>query len=137
MIVTHTSNAEGHRRVYLGGKASLECWIQPAVDGTAWTFYTEVAPGRYPLSNDDLRAWATHMLLALSEALHVAPDELLTVPFDRIAALHCANPLDHRRIAVPRRQTVEHGYMSTAPHITRPQADFRAEDFARAQHRRR
>jgi hypothetical protein len=52
MIVTHTQNAQGQRRLYLGGKSPLECWIEPDVDGVRWTFnaldaVTEKHSGRH------------------------------------------------------------------------------------------
>ncbi|MDQ8699270.1 hypothetical protein [Hyphomicrobium sp. LHD-15] len=120
MIVTHTANAAGHRRVYLGGKASMECWIQPKADGIAWTFHAATAPGRYPLTEDERRTWAAHILLALATMLSVDNADLTTVPFERIAALHLADPSVYRRMAVPRRQRIDQGYVSTVPDVGRP-----------------
>lgn len=135
MIITHTINAEGLRRVYLGGKSSLECWVTPLPDGIAWELHTDVAPGSAPLPDTDMRSWVTHLLLSLAHELNVAPLDLKDVPFEMIAALHTTNPLEYRRVAVPRRQAVEHGYMATAPNITRPRADFTSQDFENRRHR--
>jgi hypothetical protein len=129
MIITHTMNAEGLRRVYLGGKSSLECWVTPLSDGIAWKLHTDVAPGSAPLADTEMRSSVTHLLLSLAHELNVAPLDLNGVPFEMIAALHTTNPLEYRRITVPRRQAVEHGYMATAPNITRPRADYTTEDF--------
>lgn len=129
MLVTHTTNPEGHRRVYLGGKSSLECWIEPDADGAGWSFHLETAPGCYPLPDDQRRAWAAHVLMALAQELAVSPADLAHVAFERIAALHTASPVEYRRVAVPRRQQVEHGFMATAPHVTRPQAHGSERDF--------
>ena len=60
----------------------------------------------------------------MANALDVPAADLKAVPFERIAALHSANPAEYRRIAVPRRQSIEQGFMATAPNITRPQAEF-------------
>ncbi|WP_423415868.1 hypothetical protein RLW55_05980 [Hyphomicrobium sp. B1] len=130
MIVTHTVNASGHRRVYLGGKSSVECWIEPDAAGMAWTFHMSVAPTGFPMPHEQQRAWAVHTLLNLAANLGVPADELRAVPFERIAALHTSNPVDYRRIAVPKRQAAENGYMATSPDIRRPQADFTSADFA-------
>lgn len=129
MIVTHTENAEGHRRVYLGGKASLECWIEPLADGTAWNFHIETAPGRYPLPQYQQRDWATYVLLELARELAVPPAELAGVAFERIAALHTSSPLEYRRVAAPRRQRADNGYVATAPNILRPKAGFTESEF--------
>ena len=120
MIITHTCNAAGQRRVYLGSKSSLECWIEPGDDGGKWSFHLEPSPTCYPPSADHLREWAAHILLGLADELNVSPNDLQAVPFEHIAALHVADPADYRRVAVPRRATLEHAYMSTPPHVTRP-----------------
>jgi hypothetical protein len=137
MIITHTQNASGQRRVYLGAKSSLECWVEPAADNIAWSFHTDTAPSSYPPPPENLREWAKHMLLALADELRVEPADLAAVPFERIAALHATNPMEYRRVALPRRQPIENGFMATLPTITRPQADFTGQDFAQAQQRRR
>lgn len=126
MIITHTQNAEGQRRVYLGGKGSLEAWIDPRADGRSWTFHLEDAVGGQPLSDADKKAWAIHLLVELARELSVACDVLKDVPFEAIAALHCGDPLAGRRVAMPRRRTIENGFMATRPDITRPSGDFAA-----------
>jgi len=130
MIITHTTSADGRRRVYLGGKASLECWIEPLEDGTTWRLQADDSAAGSVLPTEQKRAWIVHLLLALADELGVAPSDLKAVPFENIAALHTSNPLEHRRIAMPRRQVMDHGFMATAPNITRPRADFNAADFA-------
>lgn len=124
MIVTHTRNAHGHRRVYLGGKASVECWIEPAADGVAWSFHIDTAQTAYPLPDNTLRAWAKYVLLELASAVGTSPQDLKAVPFERIAALHMANPADSGRAPAPRRQKYDHAFMTTPPNITRPQSNF-------------
>lgn len=136
MIVTHTVNAAGHRRVYLGGKSSIECWIEPDATGIAWSFHIDVAPTGFPMPQEQIRAWAIHTLLNLAVDLAVHPGELKAVPFERIAALHTANSAEYRRIATPRRQIIEHGYMAAAPKITRPYADSAGADFSEFRRRR-
>lgn len=124
MIVTHTLNAQGHRRVYLGGKASVECWIEPAADGIAWSFHMETAPTTYPLPDETMRAWAKHVLLELAAEVGAEPDNLKIVPFERIAALHTTNPADQGRAPAPRRQAYAHVFMTATPDIAQPSADF-------------
>lgn len=124
MIVTHTVNPQGHRRIYLGGKASIECWIEPAADGKAWSFHLESSSSCYPRAEAELRQWAQQVLMKLAAELSVLPPELNTVPFDAIAALHTSDPVDYRRVPMSRRQRAEHGYFNTAPDITQPQSRF-------------
>ena len=130
MIVTHTLNAKGHRRVYLGGKASVECWIEPAADGVAWSFHMDTAPTTYALPTDTMRAWATQVLLDLAAEVGAEPESLKAVPFERIAALHTINPADYGRAPAPRRQACAHAFMTKPPNITRPSSDFTGRDFA-------
>ena len=128
MIVTHTRNANGHRRVYLGGKSSLECWIEPKADNIGWTFHVDRAVTGNQLTDADTKAWAIHTLLKLSQALQVAPADLAAVPYERIAALHTGDPFAGRRIASGRRASIDHGFLSTPPNIRRPAGDFRQAD---------
>lgn len=136
MIITHTINGAGHRRVYLGGKSSVECWIEPAADGVQWTFHAEPAHGAYPLPPDQMAAWAKHMLLALADDLGTAPADLKAVAFDRIAALHVANPADYHRATMSKKQTREHVFVAAAPRIDRPQV-APGDDFHRGRFYRR
>jgi hypothetical protein len=122
MIVTHTLNAQGHRRVYLGGKASVECWIEPAADGIAWSFHLNTAPTRYPLSDDVMRGWAKQILFELAAEVGTQPEHLKAVPFERIAALHTTNPADYGRAPAPRRQAYAHAFTTTPPEIKKPDA---------------
>lgn len=124
MIVTHTQNIHGQSRIYLGGKGSLECWIEPADDRKSWSFHLEDAVIGNRLSDDDRRAWAIHTLMQLAEELNVLPADLRSVPFNMIAALHNSDPYLGRRVAMPRRQVLDQGFMATAPNISRPRADF-------------
>lgn len=136
MIVTHTQNANGQRRIYLGGKGSLECWIDPRSDGPGWTFHITEAVTGNPITPEDQRAWAIHTLLALADELHVSPPELATVPFESIAALHTDNPFKGRRVASPKNRHVSDCFMATAPHITRPAQDFEAPSDPETRRRR-
>jgi hypothetical protein len=124
VIVTHTQNATGQRRIYLGGKSSLEAYIEPKADNIGWTFHVDQAVTGNQLSDTDTKAWAIHTLLQLSEELKVAPDDLAAVPFESIAALHTISPFEGRRIAAGRRAAVNHGFLATPPHINRPQSSF-------------
>lgn len=137
MIVTHTQNAQGQHRVYLGGKGSLECWIEPEADKRAWIFRLDEAVTGNRLSDDDKRIWAIHTLLELANELHVLPDELKSVPFEMIAALHASDPYAGRRMAAPRRQVLDQAFMNTPPNIRRPQADFKREDYHHRRDQRR
>jgi len=136
MIVNHTQSADGHQRVYLGGRGSLECWIEPAENARSWTFHLEAAVTGNAVSEDERRAWAIHTLLALAERLEVSPARLVEVPFEAIAALHDTDPYVGRRIPVPKRRALEHGYMATTPQIRRPASDFAAPGPGHARPRR-
>lgn len=120
MIITHTINGNGHRRVYLGGKASIECWIEPAANGVGWSFHVETAPGAYPLPDVTVHQWATHVLLKLAEEVGTKPVDLRAVPFERIAALHMANMSEYRRAPVPKRQTYDHAFVASSPLVRHP-----------------
>ncbi len=115
MIVTHTRNAEGQRRIYFGGKASVECWIEPDDDGTGWTFHWLPAVTGQPVHEADVRAIAIHALRQLADELGVAPADLRRVPFDQIAALHTTDPFARRRMPQGRRRVVEQGFVAAAP----------------------
>ena len=130
MIITHTLNANGQPRIYLGGKGSLECWLEPDAKRQSWTFHAEEAVTGNQLTEADKRDWAIHMLMKLATALDVTPNDLASVPFEAIAALHTEDPFACRRIATPRRQAVSQGYMATKPNITRPRGDFASEPDA-------
>ena len=125
MIVTHTQNAEGHVRIYLGGKGSLECWIEPNANRTTWRFHMAEAVSGNQITDTDKHRYAVHNLLALARALDVPPGELGSVSFETIASLHDTDPFAGRRVAAPKRRTIEQGFMSTAPNIRRPANDFR------------
>lgn len=124
MIVTHTRNAHGQRRVYLGGKGSLECWIDPDDTGTGWRLHIAEAVTGLPLSEGTQRDWAIHMLMKLAETLNVSPHDLQAVPFECIAALHSDDPFKGHRTPTPRRQNRDDFFMATSPGITRPRSDF-------------
>ena len=128
MIVTHTLDVHGNCRIYLGGKGSLECWLEPVDGAPSWTFKFAEAVCGNRLEPSQQRAYAEHVLLKLADALNVHPMDLASVPFEAIAALHTTNPFDGRRVPLPKKRSLEHGFMSTAPHITRPAADFSAQD---------
>jgi len=137
MIITHTQSQDGHRRIYLGAKLSLECWIEPKDDGRAWTFHYEATAGATHLEPAQMRAWAESVLLELCKDLNVEPMLLAKVPFEAIAALHTVPPTHHKRIATPQRKVTEYGFMSTPPNTTRPSADYRSKDFTDDKHRQR
>jgi len=137
MIITHTQSQDGHRRIYLGAKLSLECWIEPKEDGRAWTFHYDASPGATHMSDSDMRSWAASLLLQLCRELNVEPETLAAVPFEAIAALHTVPPTHHRRVASPQRRVTEYGYMSTPPNTTRPSADYRAREFSEDRQRQR
>ncbi len=129
MIVTHTQNATGQQRVYLGGKGSIECWIEPKADKRTWTFHMDASVAGNRLTDAEHHQWAIYTLTQLANELNVAPDELAATPFENIAALHNGDPFSGRRIAVPRRKAIDAGFMSTQPNVRRPQADFTANDY--------
>jgi len=131
MIVTHTQNAQGACRIYLGGKGSLECWIEPGADGTSWTFHLDAAVTGNCLSPDDQRDWAICTLMRLARALDVSPIDLAGVPFEAIAGLHASDPFAGRRVATPKRRTTEAGYIATRPDIRRPSMDFEPQGTTR------
>jgi hypothetical protein len=122
VIITHTQNANGERRIYLGGKGSMECWLEPQEKG--WTFKLDAAVTGQPLDQQQSREWATHILLQLAETLNVSHHDLAAVPFETIAALHSTDPFAGRRTSLGRRRPIEQGFVSTAPNIRRPQAEF-------------
>ncbi|MDX2158962.1 MAG: hypothetical protein SFW09_20865 [Hyphomicrobiaceae bacterium] len=126
IIVTVNQNQAGQQRIYLGGKSSLEAWIEPKADKTGWTFHLDEAVTGNRISDDDRRIWAVHILLELARALDVSPNNLAAVPYEAITALHAADPFEGRRIAGPKRRVNEHGFMSTRPDIRRPASDFKS-----------
>ncbi len=118
MIVTHCQNAQGHRRIYIGGKSSIEGWIEPESNGRAWTFHIDVAVAGVPLSPYEQRQCATYLLLQLARILKTAPERLKGVPFDCIAALHNEDPYTARRAASSKRKGPEHKFVAAAPDVS-------------------
>ena len=135
MLVTLTTNMDGHQRLYLGGASSLETWLEKAPDGRHWTFHTNDGLAAADTTDDERRATAAHRLATLCDMLGCTPDQLRHVPFAVIASLHNGNPRENRRMATPRRDLAEHAYVATDPHMRRPRADFRREDFEQFRHR--
>lgn len=134
MIVTLTHNQAGQQRLYLGGKGSLEAWLEPDAANSGWTFHLDEAVTGNRLTDADRRTWALHTLLELARLLDVAPDDLASVPWEALTALHGADPYANRRMAAPKRRTAEHAFIATPPNIRRPAADFQHAD--RTDHRR-
>lgn len=135
MIVTHTQNVDGHRRVYLGSASSISCWIEPADDGTAWSIHTKTDRASHSLSDEAQRDWVRKILLNLAEMLHLTPHDLKTVPFETIAALH-TNALDEsERRATPYHQRYANAFVTTPPDIKRSRSDFTKSDFTRHKQR--
>jgi hypothetical protein len=56
MIITHAQSPSGQRRIYLGGKSSLECWIEPRADGSGWTFHLDRAVTGTQLTSEEERS---------------------------------------------------------------------------------
>ena len=92
MIVTNTINIDGQRRIYLGGRSSLECWIEPRNDSELWDFYLETSVTGNVLDADTQRACAINILLQLAQDLNVSPDKLWRLPLDKTPNLTTANP---------------------------------------------
>lgn len=128
MIVTHTQDPDGNCRIYLGGKSSMECWLEPSQGDTPWQFKFSEAVSGSQLDIQEQRTIAQHLLLQLANALNVHPEELHTVSFEAIAALHSSNPFDGRRIATPKKHAIDHGFVATVPHIARPQKEPRRDE---------
>jgi hypothetical protein len=124
MIVTHTRNAHGQRRLYLGSKGSLECYLEPKPGGQGWTFHLETAVAGNALTDDDKHAYAIHMLKALADELDVVPADLATVPFDMIAVLHTADPYAGRRVPKGRRAIIDNAFFTTVPGSTLPRSNY-------------
>lgn len=118
-----TRIADGQRRIYLGGKSSIECWLEPK-DRTAWRFCWEPAVTGQRLDAEQARASAVHLLGQLAEELHVAPVDLAAVPFDAIANLHENDPFSRRRMSQGRRRPIEQGFVATAPNASGRETGF-------------
>lgn len=114
MIVTLTESTDGQRRVYLGGKASLECYLAPRDDGVGWTFHLEEAVTGNKISANEKRNWALHTLQQLAFALGVGLDRLNLVPFAEITALHAADPYLARRVVSPKARVIENGFTAVS-----------------------
>lgn len=136
MIITHAVNVHGQSRVYLGGTGSLFAWIEPLPDSPRWVFRFKEGLCANPLLDQDMRSWATHLLLKLADLLNVAPADLANVPYEAIASLHNDSPLEHARMPTPRKRTLGTAYMATSPGITRPSGDFHPGDYSNRNRRR-
>jgi len=112
----------------------VECWIEPAADGIGWSFHMDTAQTTYPLPAETMRAWAKKVLLDLAAEVGTEPENLKLVPFERIAALHTANPADYGRAPAPRRQAYAYAFMTTPPEIKKPTSS--PQGFSRFRFRR-
>lgn len=135
MIITHTINPNGERRIYLGGKSSIECWIAMEKGSKRWTFHVAEAVGGMALGFAERREAAAHMLGRLAETLGVQLSQLQSVAFDQIAALHEEDPSLGRRVAAPKRRVLENGFTASAPNAG-PRIDFSSGDLQRGRRRR-
>jgi len=115
MIITHALDAEGHSRVYLGTKASIECWLEPDDERQAWSFHIQEGLSGTHLDDENKRVWAIHILKALADVLGVPPDKLKSIPYETIADLHTPDPFEGRRAPAPRRQSLDSAYVATPP----------------------
>lgn len=129
MLVTRTTNIHQHERIYLGGTGSFEAYIEKAADGRHWHFRTNDGIGGCHLSEADKRACSIYWLANLCDLLGCGPDDLTHIPFQVIQSLHVGDERHNRRMASPRKTVAEHCYVSTAPKMHRPKADFTAEHF--------
>lgn len=128
MIISHTVNVNGQRRIYLGGKGSIDTWLEPKDDGKAWR--VRFTPDdMHMLTADDVRHSVVALMEKLASVLGVTAHQLDGVPFDAIARFHCTSTTRDRRIPSPQRDVIETGYMVTPPGVARSKTDFSAPDF--------
>lgn len=113
MIITHTANAEGSRRVYLGGRSSLECWIEPSASG--WRLQVQPSYCGNPLPEVEREAWARQLLSMLAETLQVTLLELPRVTFEQIAACHTPDPYAGHRGPAIRKLRDKHSFLAVMP----------------------
>lgn len=128
MIISHTVNVDGKRRIYLGAQSSIDTWLEPKDDGRRWSVRFNSSDCGYHSREDILQAIVGQMN-RLARALAVEPERLDDVAFDAIAALHTASNTRERRIPSPQRDTIETGFMVTPPGVARSKNDFSAPDF--------
>lgn len=128
MIISHTVNVNGKRRVYLGAKGSIDTWLEPKDDGKAWRVRC-TPDDMHMLTVDDVRQSVMALMEKLAAALGVTAHQLDAVPFDTIARMHSTSTTRDRRIPSPQRDVIETGYMVTPPGVARSKTDFSAPDF--------
>lgn len=129
MVITHTVNHEGQRRIYLGGKFCLDGWLEPKDDGVQWRFRFDASQAHGHIGPDDIVEWAKGLMAGLARELEVDDSALDAVPFEAIAKLHTTPNSHCRRIPSPQREIIETGYMPTPHGVKRSKADFSAPDF--------
>lgn len=128
MIISHTVNVNGQRRIYIGAQSSIEIWLEPKEDGKRWSVRHN-ASGLAHLEPRDLLHAVIAQMVALAQTMQVTPQQLDTMTFDAIAAFHSTSSTRERRIPSPQRDMVETGYMVTPPGVQRSKNDFSAPDF--------
>ena len=133
MIVTHTRNAAGEQRVYLGGKGSLECWIEPDQTSGHWRVRVDEAVAGNRLTVPDKQAWVRYMLTELANLLDVPIDQLPVVSLSDIAALHVSDPCTGRRAKAPAQRRREANFV--AVHEDRSNVANQAPRFSRQKSR--
>ncbi|WP_072387130.1 hypothetical protein [Hyphomicrobium sp. CS1BSMeth3] len=123
MIITHAVDPHGNSRIYLGGKASIECWIEPSQEDASWTFHMQEGLSGTHLDHHQKHQWAIHILKALADEIGVAPSDLKGVPYHAIMNHHTPDPFDGRRAPAPRKQSYDTAYVATPPHRPPPRKD--------------
>lgn len=118
MLITHTQNAAGDRRIYLGPKGSLEGWLEPTTAG-GWVFCWQHDPTSWLRSVGDVQAWAADLLTGLAAEVGVPLAELPARSFDELALYHTPDPDEQRRQPRRRRRDQVIGFVPTPPDITR------------------
>lgn len=128
MIISHTVNVDGKRRIYLGAQSSIDTWLEPKEDGCGWSIRFNTNGCTY-LGREELVRAVIAQMHQLAETLNVTPHQLDDITFDRIAELHTVSTNRERRIPSPQRDIIETGYMVTPPGVMRSKNDFSAPDF--------
>lgn len=116
MLLTLTQNAQGHRRLYLGGKSSCDFWLEPTENG-GWSVQSDSSVAGQAFTPEQRAEMASFALTRLANLLGTTVPELRNMPFDDLAQHHTADPFASRRVPLGRRKLPDNAFVPLSPTV--------------------
>lgn len=117
MLLTYCRNDDGAERLYLLPRGSLDAWLEPTPDG-GWSYHAAPAEGDVFADFKTTKGEPTqrHLIAMLAAAVGVAPAQLPSIPFQRLALLAAPIPTPTRsRLPRSRERRQSRGWVIATP----------------------